>query len=563
MDSFAGVGGWARGEEDATKWSVNIAINHNDIALQTYKVNQPWTECFCESVWDVPPRKVVKGRPVAHAHFSPDCTHHSNARGKAPVSDRVRGLAWIVLKWAYQTRPRVLTMENVVEFEKWGPVGRNGRAIKSKACQTFKAFIQCLTTGIPRNCPAIAEIKATLGRSVPMSALYKGLGYKLDHRRLKACDFGSPTIRKRFFLVARSDGEAIIWPKPTHVPPDQCEATGLPPWRMAAQCIDWTRHCPSIFMTAEEAKAYYKATGVRINRPLAPKTMRRIANGVKRYVLESANPFLISVNHGDSGGRREYPIDEPLRTICGNRGGEAVVAPMFVGTGSLERHPLSQEDRQDLVAAFLTTHFGNSVGGDMRDPTNTVLPNPKQSLSQVWIVKHYGGETGTPASNPFPTITKRGTQNQIAAAQLFKFHGTAKMGQDMRDPAPTIRSKGKHLAVQAAYLINYYSSGSGLTGAPVGEPLPTVTSKLRHGVITVTLNGEQYYVADIGMRMLAPDELLAAQFGEYASNWNMLGNKTQQIAGIGNSVCPHVAAAICRANVDVRRIAPLDQTNVA
>ncbi|MEO1575546.1 MAG: DNA cytosine methyltransferase, partial [Pseudomonadota bacterium] len=292
VDNFAGGGGASIGIERGIGRPVDIAVNHDELAIAMHEANHPHTTHYRESVWDVDPRVVCNG-PVGLAWFSPDCTHFSRARGAVPAKKEIRGLAWVVLRWAALVRPRVIMLENVPEFATWGPLTRKrGRANHPRPCK----FRQGLTFDRWR-----AQLEA--------------LGYQTDVRELVACDYGAPTIRKRLFMVARCDGLPIAWPEPTHGP-------GLLPYRTAAECIDWSVPCPSIF----ERK-----------RPLAEATLRRIAAGLKRYVLESALPFIVPITH-TKGGNMAHSIDEPLRTITTARGGEFVlVAPGLVQTGYGER----------------------------------------------------------------------------------------------------------------------------------------------------------------------------------------------------------------------------------
>lgn len=534
VDSFAGFGGWGLGEEVANGWAVDVAINHSPLAIAAHKVNHPATLHYEASVFEVDPRKVEPGRRIGHCHFSPDCTHHSKARGGAPVSDRVRGLAWIVLAWAYQRRPRVITLENVEEFQGWGPTIDRGDGQRvpdpARKGETFRAFIGALTTGIPDGMdnPAIKEIRETLGNWCPIHTLVQGLGYKAEHREMIACDYGAPTRRKRFFMVARCDGRPIRWPKPTYGPSAR-------PYRTAADCIDWSLPCPSIFMTREQVREYYDQTGIRVIRPLKPATLRRIAAGVMRYVVEATRPFIVQCNH--SGGMRVRSVDEPMCTLTSARDAHGLVVPSLVSVQNASSAGIHDAARpmptitawpkgggHALVAAFLNRYNGSKSMGDVR------CQEMARPIGTLDTSNRYG----------------------LTAAHLVHLRGTARDGQRLDAPGPTLTSGGLHVGLVAAFLQTYY--GNSRDGHAIDQPAPTLVTKDRIGLVTVILDGETYVIADIGMRMLHPHELLKMQFGEHARGWVLMGTKSEQVAGIGNSVCPHVSKAIVKANVKLQRV---------
>lgn len=314
VDSFAGGGGASTGIELATGRVVDIAINHDPDAILMHKTNHPHTVHYQASVWDVDPLEVTGGSPVGLLWASPDCKHFSKAKGGKPVDKNIRGLAWIVLRWAGTVRPRVVILENVEEFQTWGPV-RRGHPVKAKAGRTFRRFIDQL----------------------------EGLGYAVEWRELVAADYGAPTTRKRFFLIARCDGQPIVWPEPTHAPADSPEVlTGKKlPWRSAAEIIDWSLPCPSIFETREEIREKYS---ISAQRPLRPNTMRRVARGVDKFVVKSANPFLVVVNH--AGEFRGQEIGDPLQTITAKHG-YGVASPAMVpwtvtNTTNSTGHPVNE-----------------------------------------------------------------------------------------------------------------------------------------------------------------------------------------------------------------------------
>lgn len=299
VDNFAGGGGASTGIEMAIGRSVDIAINHDPAAIAMHRANHPTTEHYQEDVWKVNPVKVCAGRPVALAWFSPDCKHHSRAKGGKPVSRHIRGLAWVAVKWAKAVHPRVIMLENVEEFQDWGRLDKDNRPDPRYKGETFRRFVSQL----------------------------ERQGYKVEYRMMRACDYGAPTIRKRFFLIARCDGKPIIWPEPTHAAPDSFEAlAGMKkPWVPVADVLDFNLPCPSIFATSEEI---FKQYGIHAVRPLSEKTMRRIARGIEKFVLKNPSPFIIQVNHGGENFRGQ-DIEEPLDTITA-RHGTGVVMPMMI-----------------------------------------------------------------------------------------------------------------------------------------------------------------------------------------------------------------------------------------
>ncbi len=384
VDNFAGGGGASTGIARAIGRSVDIAINHDAAAIAMHKVNHPETKHFLESVWDVDPRKVTQGYPIGLAWFSPDCTHFSKAKGGKPVSKDIRGLAWVAVKWAALVRPRVLNLENVEEFKNWGPIDENGLPIKERKGETFAAFIACLSTGLAPEHPAWPEIREVIGDDFPYHLLEKGLGYDVDFRELRACDYGAPTIRKRLFLIARCDGRPIVWPWPTHGDP-QSEAVKsgrLKPWRTAAEIIDWSIPCPSIFER---------------QRPLAENTMRRIARGIKWFVMDNPNPFIIRLNYPQTS-QRERMVDEPTQTLTA-KNDLALVTPTLIQTGYGEREgqaPRSLDihrplgtvvaggQKHALVAAFLLKYYGASDNGQtLSEPLHTVTARDRFGLVTI------------------------------------------------------------------------------------------------------------------------------------------------------------------------------------
>lgn len=539
VDNFAGGGGASEGIEQALGRPVDLAINHDAVAIAVHTANHPGSEHAVADVWDVDPEQAVHGMPVGLAWFSPDCRHHSKAKGGRPVSKSVRGLAWVAARWAAKVKPRVIALENVEEFLDWGPLIKDEdgkiRPDPARKGQTFRGFVSCL----------------------------KRHGYQVDWRILRACDYGAPTIRKRLFLIARRDGLPIAWPKPTHGDPAMpaVRRGKLKPYRTAAECIDWSIPCPSIFDR---------------KRSLADATLRRIAKGVMRYVVKSGNPFIVPIANYGNGSSIVNDIDEPLRTITAwPKGGSfAVVAPHItkfrsgaIGHGCEEpMHTITANSQATdstanpggcapfgLVSATVSRQFGGSVGHSMDVPLGTITAGGggKSALVSAFLAKHYGGVVGADLRQPLPTITAT-DHNAPVAVSLLNLKGSDRGGSDITQPMPTICAGGTHAAAVAAFLAPYYGSGSGETGRDMRAPAPTITTKDRFQLVTVTIGGEQYAIVDIGMRMLQPHELAMAQGFpadyQFAEVDGKPVPKYAQVRLIGNSVCPPLAKAIVEAN---------------
>lgn len=454
VDLFAGGGGASEGIRLALGRAPDVAVNHDPDAIAMHAINHPDTVHYCRSIYDVSPWDVAAPGEVDLLWASPDCTHFSRAKGGKPREKAIRDLPWIVVDWARAVRPRVIGLENVAEITTWGPLGEDGQPIPELAGTTWRAFL--------------GQLEAA--------------GYAVDFRVLNAADFGAPTARRRLFLVARCDGRPIRWPEPSHGPGRAA------PWRTAAECIDWSLPIPSIFER---------------RRPLAEATERRIAEGVRRYVLNTPRPFL--VNLGDP--------DQP-------------VAPAMIQTGYGER--------PGQAPRVL----------DLQRPLGTVVAGgPKHALVAAFMVKHYGGVVGHRLDQPIGTVTTI-DHHAVGAVFLDKLHGSASAGQPLDRPAPTITAGGGrgggHAALCAALLARYYGEGGQWSG--LDQPLPTIVTKDRFALVTVQIDGQPYVLADIGMRMLQPHELKIAQgFGE---EYVLVGNKANQTARIGNSVPPQAAAAV-------------------
>ena len=510
VDNFAGGGGASTGIEMATGISVDIAINHDPEAIRMHRTNHPDTKHYCENVWLVNPVEACGGHPVALAWFSPDCKHFSKAKGGKPKDKKIRGLAWVALRWAGLVRPEVIMLENVEEFKTWGPLNRRHHPVRSKKGKTFEKFVQQL----------------------------QDLGYDVEYRELVAADYGAPTMRKRFFLVARCDGKKIVWPEPTHRPSGSREVReGVSEAYAGAYTqIDFSLPCPSIFDTAEEIREKY---GIRAVRPLAPKTMERIARGLKKFVLENEEPFIVQANNGEKAA--------PY-VMCNNENN--------VGAGTEEPLPtVTTGNRNFLVApALIQYHYetrsGEVRGQQLQEPVMTVDGSNRYALVASFLQKYYGGGyagCGAGADGPLPTVTSV-DHNSLCVATLIQMNNHCD-GRDMEEPLPTITAGDGHFGEVRAFLIKYYGEG---VGQDMKQPLDTVTTKDRFGLVTV--DGADYRIVDIGLRMLEPKELYGCQGfpDDYIIDRDYTGRtypRSEQVRRCGNAVCPPVTEALVRANL--------------
>lgn len=570
VDNFSGGGGTSTGIELATGYSVDIAINHDPEAIRMHKTNHPYTKHYCEDVWQVDPVAACKGHPVGLAWFSPDCKHFSKAKGGKPKDKFIRGLAWVACRWAGLVRARVIMLENVEEFKTWGPLNRGHHPIKAKQGKTFEKFVQQLTD----------------------------LGYEVQFKELVAADYGAPTMRKRFFMIARCDGKPIVWPEHTHAPADSeaVKAGLLKPYVGAYTQLDFSLPCPSIFDTAEEIKEKY---GIRAVRPLAPKTMERIARGLKKFVLENPEPFIIQCNHG--GERKPNDIREPMPTITGKHG-YGIVEPYMVQIGQTGfaadrskdvREPLTtivSKNEHCLIepklAPYMGTNTTNHPGGNCKEPIHTITTGNQQCLITPTLIqysetrdnsitgqhfkdpimsvdeanrrervtaflhKYYDGGykgAGESMEKPLPTVTSW-DHNSVVTANLIQMNNHCD-GRDVRDPIPTITAGDGHFGEVRAFLIKYYGQG---TGQDIKAPLDTVTAQDRFGLVTI--NGTDYQIVDIGLRMLEPRELYGCQGfpDDYIIDHDYTGKtypRSEQVRRCGNAVCPPIPAALVRANL--------------
>lgn len=615
VDNFAGGGGASTGIEAALGRAVDIAINHDEEAIRMHEVNHPDTVHIRNNIWQIDPREVTGGKPVDLAWFSPDCKHFSKAKGGKPREKSIRDLAWVVVHWVERLQEdarrrgdpnwrqiiKLIGIENVEEFQTWGPLCEEGRPIKARKGETFELWKQKL-----RKC-----------------------GGKIEVRELRACDYGAPTIRKRLFIVIRFDGEDIVWPEPTHAPSDAAERERwvirqreagfkvpepdtLKPWRTAAEIIDWSIPCPSIFTR---------------KKPLAEKTLRRIAHGIVKFVLNNPSPFIVPLTHHGNPARGT-DLRDPLPTVTGaNRGEQALVTPFFARTahgdvdkngkrrgqpchGPEDQFPtVTQSGDSALVVPHVTKFRNGAIGHDAGEPLATVTANsyvkrpggsaPLGVVSAHLVQTGYGERegqapraidiekplgtvvaggckhavataqliaahldqanggprnenlAGRPADAPISTLATKGSQQRVVTSNLVKLRGTCAHGQSVEEPLHTVSAGGTHMAEVRAFLIKYYGNES--DGHTLDGPLGTVTVNDRFGLVTVTIAGEEYVIVDIGLRMLAPRELFNAQGfpPDYIIEHDAEGRrltKTAQVAKCGNSVCPPLAEALVRAN---------------
>ncbi|QUG76011.1 DNA cytosine methyltransferase [Erwinia sp. E602] len=637
VDNFAGGGGASTGIEAAIGRSVDIAINHDPNAIAMHSTNHPETLHYCESVFDINPVAATAGAPVALAWFSPDCRHFSKAKGSTPVKKEIRGLAWIVIRWALAARPRAMMLENVIEFKTWCPLlADEDRPDPSRTGETFTAFVGMLSTGVPADHPALNEACEFLqiDRNGPEAhRLTVGLGYDVEYREMRACDYGAPTIRKRFFMVMRCDGRPVVWPDATHGDPKSLavQSGQLKPWRTAAECIEWEIPCPSIFGRKKS---------------LAENTMRRIARGIQRFVIDNPTPFIVKCNHTTSKGSydcfRGQALDTPLQTITRKHGyavvtphitkfrtgatGQEVTEPLPTVTAGTSARPGGNGHALGMVEAhlspFIARQFGSSIGHAVDQPSGTItaggggksqLVSPtliqmgygerpgqaprvldihkpvgtvtaggnKFAIASAFLAKHFGGNytgPGAPLDGPAHTVTTTdhhalvtaqllvnntghpggaadqpahtvttGNHHAVVTSNLVKLRGTCKDGQRTDQPMPTITAGGQHVGeVRTCLAVHDYDEERAALAAEFLH---------QHGMSEfVQVEGVTYRIVDIGMRMLQPKELYAAQGfpSWYVIDRDYRGNtysKDKQVARCGNAVPPQFAEALVRANL--------------
>ena len=571
VDDFAGGGGASTGIEFATGRIVDIAINHDAAAILMHRTNHPHTEHLQASVWDVDPEKVCRGRHIGLAWFSPDCKHFSKAKGAALLDRNIRGLAWIELRWAAKVRPDLMITENVEEFQTWGPLNRRHHPIKSKAGTTFVRWV--------------AQLRA--------------LGYAVEWRVLNAADYGAPTSRKRLVIIARCDGKPIVWPERTHAPRDSeaVRSGKCKPWRSAAEIIDWSLPCPSVFDSKAEVMKKY---GLKAVRPLADNTLRRVIRGVDKFTIKSGKPFIVECNHSGGGHIGDAdaplgtitrkcttgiakpliapvtfantcnsvgsPVDQPIYTVrTGGGGGQLLSAAQLIQYHTEQAEgvraagldaPINTVDasnRYGLVTAGLVEYYGNGNPLDVTEPMHTATSHDREALTTASLTKFYGGVVGAECSEPMPTITAV-DHNALQTAHVAEFKGQD-VGQAARDPLRTITAGGGEFAAVRTKVVRY-EPGTDLQHWPEIRALLNRFcgySLADDEVLLISIGGHWYYIADIGLRMLSPRELYRAMgFPEdYRIDTDYLGNpypKTEQVARCGNAVCPPMAAAVVRAN---------------
>lgn len=613
VDLFAGGGGASTGIEVATGRVVTAAINHDEAAVLMHKTNHPFTQHFRSDIWEVDPLEVCGGRPVGLLWASPDCKHFSKAKGRALRDRKIRALAWVVLRWAAEVRPRVIMLENVEEFTTWGPV-RKGKPVKKKAGVTFQKWKWQLM----------------------------GLGYSIEHRELVAADYGAPTSRKRFVLCARCDGQPIVWPERTHAPANSPEVLSgkYKPWRSAAEIIDFSLPCPSIFESKAEIKAKY---GLKAQRPLADNTMRRIICGTDKYTIKEDKPFIVPIGYGERKGQapRAHSIDAPLPTTVGS-GKHYLAMPVMTPhtvtntTNSIGSpadqpvHTITSAGNQILVAPELTAfgvecnHSGAGHTADLRDPCKTITAKHTGGICTANLMQ-YHSDTGGNARvydlrDPLATVDAA-NRHGLCTAQLTEFYGNGRP-LEVESPLRTVTAKDRE-ALTICHMDKYFSGGYTGVGSDPHDPLSTVTaidhnalaavhvaqfkgkdkgqaadrplltvtsvqafaevktrivrydpnSDLGHWpeirallnkycgysleddeVLLKNIDGIWYFISDIGLRMLTPRELYNAMGfpPDYIIDKDYLGReykKDQQVARCGNAVCPPMAEAMVRANL--------------
>ena len=577
VDNFAGGGGASTGIEMAIGRSVDIAINHDKDAIAMHKENHPSTKHYCEDVWAVDPLEACNGKSVALAWFSPDCKHFSRAKGGKPLNKNIRGLAWVAVRWACLVRPRVIMLENVPEIVTWGPLGADNKPIKERAGETFEGFVAALSAGIPKTHPAFAEMCEALDiaeDSKIAQMCIKGLGYEIEYRELKSCDYGAPTTRTRFYMIARCDGNPIVWPKPTHgdKKSNAVKAGLLKPYRTAAECIDWSIPAQSIFER---------------DKPLAENTLKRIARGIKKFVIDNPNPFIIHYKFDNE----PESIEKPLSTVTAVNS-HYVVTPTIMSNntgnaGASADSPLptvTTGNRNFLVApSIVPIGYGEKEGQEPRvnsveDPLGTIVSSGKHYLSTPILTKFNQHSKGQEIDRPIDTVMAGATRFGVVAPTLIQYHSEQKecevRGQELTEPLMTQDTANRYALSVAQIMKNYGGNYKG-AGSAVDEPLDTVTAKDHNSLVTahiltmrnhmdgqsideplttiscsgahhaeveaflikyfshgnnekpidrpldtitakdrfaiITIHGEEYIITDIKMRMLQPRELFNAQ----------------------------------------------------
>ena len=606
-DYFAGGAGASTGIACACGEPAYFAVNHSRAALDMYRQNHPYTRLYCEDVFDIDPVKICEGHKMWLLWASPDCTHHSKARGGKPVSHHIRGLPWAIVRAAMKVKPGCIMFENVEEIQSWGPCITNEHGEEypdpERAGETFQGFIAIMTTGIAIDHPALLECCEFL-KITPdgedAKRLSRGLGYEFEGRELVAADYGAPTIRKRFYGIFRCDGQPIVWPEPTH---SKDGAGEKKKWRSAAEIIDWSLPCPSIFESKTQIKAKYGLAAVR---PLADNTQRRIIRGVDKFTIKSGDPFIVKFRGESTGSNISLPLptvtsgcgskrpagnahalamaepriapftatntsnsvgstaSEPVHTVT-SAGNQMLIAPTLIQyhteqtekvRGQSLETPLQTVDaanRFGLASANLTEYFGNGNPLDLTEPLHTVTAKDREALTLAHIQKYFGGVVGADADEPLPTVTGV-DHNALCLSHVAEFKGTDK-GQSPAEPLRTITaSAGEFGAVKTTVIkyapdadLKYWPQIRALLNKYCGYTLAD------DEVLLIRIGGIWYYIADIGLRMLTPRELYNAQgfLPDYCIEFSVDGkpySRSEQVARCGNSVCPAMSEALVRAN---------------
>lgn len=566
VDLFAGGGGASEGLENAFGIPVHVAVNHNPIALAVHRVNHPSTVHMHSDVYEVCPYEATRGRPVGHLHASPDCTHHSQAKGGQPRDAKSRALTWVVRKWAGSVRPRCITIENVSQILQWGPLvakrcKATGRVVKLDGSVALKGERVPLSNQFLVPCPK--RRGKTWQRFV---ALLRADGYEIEWKVLSACDYGAPTTRKRLYAIARRDGQPIVWPAASHGDPGSpgVQSGALKPWRTAAECIDFDRPCPSIFMASSDAKQ------LRVKRPLVDPTLRRVARGVMRFVLQSPEPFIVPLRGTSASHTSTHAVTAPLSTVSAGGTHHGLVVPTLVQTGYGER-PNQKPRSLDIHAPL-----GVVVAGGVKHALVNV------QLDAAHVIKFRGTSDGHPASEPMPVVTSgAGAARPAGAAHALgvvmtalrdrghAYHleqaNTGLIGHAVSEPVSTVTTTGSQqrlvqtslsscadagaLAVYR-FLMKYLSPRDleAIKGNLAVDPADST-----RGEVFIVTNGKRMVLTDVGLRMLVPRELARAQGFEddYVLEYDAHGKpvtQSWQVALIGNSVCSDVLEAIVRAN---------------
>lgn len=609
VDFFCGGGGAGTGLEMGLGRAVTVAKNHSPAAISMHTANHPAARHFTTDVFDGDPDEECGGKPVGWFHMSPDCTHHSQAAGGQPRKREIRNLSWIGLKWAGKKKPRVISLENVKQILQWGQLIAKRDKVTGRVMK-LDGTVAAPGERVPVHQQFLVPDPKRRGQTWRRFVqLLEGMGYQVEWRVIKACDFGAPTSRERLFMIARCDGQPIVWPEPTHA---KNPAKGQQKWRTAAECIDWSVPSKSIFGR---------------KKALADATLRRVAKGMKKFVLDNPKPFIVPI--ANWSGETVQSIDDPLRTVTAwPRGGTfAMASPTLVQTGYGERPgqqprvPGLEQPLGTVVAGgvkhalssavFLpATHQGADRVNDPADPLPTVTaanrgelmmaspvmigaggpvyagkPAPAdqpmgtlmtqnhRAVVTAFIEQANGGFNTTPArgvDEPMSTVTNTGSQQRLATASLATLRRNC-TGRAIDEPVPTMTAGAEHHALieytlspeheaealrVAAFLVSYYGASD---ASDASEPLPTITTKDRLALVTVFVKGTPYVIVDICLRMLQPHELYRAQGfpASYIIDKGADGKpftKTEQVHMCGNSVSPPPMAALARANDPWRSI---------